>query len=225
MNSMALVLGACLCGQATPGPTPADLIEARFLLASPVNETETNPAPEHYAALKAAVIAVATQDELISDEREMMGFDYEPGPNGEARGTEFLFEKPGDWVRHLNLLRERRAELENCPLLQELGRFPSNQTTQSYRSFSQSFCFELSKRIKSGLEVDRADILQATLDEAQQMAAPWNNLHDAEASYLSIVERRKSLKFLKQSLSEEDWRSGSLPPIVPTWRFTERSRR
>jgi hypothetical protein len=180
-------------------PLFSDLLQAELLLSpnndAPLPENVDFFTPELVNALK----YVAIRDEIL-DTRE----SWILNPLNKNSFPDNLEE-----------LRNRYYELKDAPPLAASYALPKNN--QFLLSFNIEYRTYLEKRLI--WEQDRADIIQAAIDETEYLYKIWSHIETASNDYSYVLSKRQSLAYLKKELGEHP---AQLPPHVPIWRFTTR---
>ena len=179
-----------------------DALIAFLLLTTPPCAPEPAPEPDRWPAIQQAVQKLALEWEIL-DERE----------------TKYILAKPEEFGGDLNLLRKRYQELKDVPPVADAVRFPDRQTANDLVKFNRAYRKTLETR--QHLETDRAYDLQNAIRETDRLYAVWDAVRDARCEYYYVTVRRQSLKKLRELVGEESYRDGTLPPVVPTWRFAD----
>jgi len=182
--------------------TPYDLVLAAALLAAPPGTPEVAPAPDRWPVVQAAIHHTAIALEIL-DERE----------------TRYVLARAEDFETDLNLLRRRHVELADAPRVGDGARFPDRRAVNEFIHFNRAYRKNLEAR--QSWESDRADVIRIAVLETDRLYRVWDAVRDARCEFYYVTVRRQALKRLKESLGDESYAAGELPPYVPEWRFRE----
>jgi hypothetical protein len=180
--------------------SPSDLFFAAMMLSAPVGTPEQVPPPDRWVVVQTALQQTARDWELL-DERE----------------TRYVLAQPEDFQADLDFLRKRRADLADAPLLAEAARLPERRLMDDYIQFNRAYRKHLETRL--AWEGDRADIISEAVRETERLYKLWDAMREAKSDYGYVTFRRFALKRLKDSLGDQAYQAGQLPPYVPDWRF------
>ena len=61
--------------------------------------------------------------------------------------------------------------------------------------------------------------LREMLQEVDRLYNIWDTVRDARCDYYYVTVRRQALKKLRETVGDDAYYSGALPPHVPIWRF------
>jgi hypothetical protein len=143
----------------------------------------------------------------------------------DPREQRYLFVRESELESDLNVLRRRRVELNQAPLVSESEWLPNRAYANDLIRFNRSYRKHLEGRMM--LELDRLPQLQVVMKENDTCYRLWDYMRDARCEFYYITVRRTALLNLKRELSElkDDagnyWETRRLPPYVPHWRFQE----
>ena len=84
-------------------------------------------------------------------------------------------------------------------------------------SFNRAYRQHLDSR--QTLELTNWWELREALQEADRLYQVWDTVRDARCDYYYVTVRRQALKKLRETVGEDAYCSGCLPPHVPVWRF------
>lgn len=182
--------------------TAYDLVLAATLLTAPPGTPEQAPAPEQWAAVQAAIHQTAVEWEIL-----------------DARETRYVMARVEDFEADLELLRRRYAELRDAPKLADAARFPDRRTVNDLIRFNRAYRKHLETR--QVWEADRADAIRAAVLETDRLYRVWDAVRDARCEFYYVTVRRQALKKLQETVGDDAYARGELPPYVPEWRFTE----
>ena len=177
-----------------------ELIVAAMLLTIPPGHPCAQPDAADWPKLKDAVVQVATEWEIL-----------------DPREARYYFVRPEDFCGDVNMLRRRRRELEGAPMLAEAQRLPADAVAADLVRFNRAYRKHLEARARH--ESDRAAALQVVLGETEQLYQVWDAVRDAKRDCFYVTARRQALRKLRDLVGDEAYRTGDLPPAVPTWRF------
>ena len=175
--------------------TGADLVLAAALLVVPPGVPEPPPPADCWPGLRAAVLQVAEDQELI-----------------DPREARYFFAKPEDFSEDVNTLRRRRAELADAPPLADAHRLPPREYLAEGRRFNREFQRHLERRAE--WERDRAGVLLAAAAVAAHSGDVWDAAHDARCDYYYVPARRRDLQKLRLAVGEDAYRAGVLPGVL-----------
>ena len=173
---------------------------ALALLTSPPGTPLPNVTPEDWPAVRAAIIGIAVERELL-DEREERFVHYE------------------DLATDLDALRGRRRDLANAPAVGDAQRFPSKTIVEERLAFNRAYRRHLEQR--RTLEPGRTVDLDAALHETDQLYQIWDTVRDLRSEAYYTPVRRLAMQRLRARIGDAAYFAGQLPPHVPVWRFTE----
>ena len=179
---------------------PLDYVLAVALLGAPADGTEPPGAAECYATLRPTLQELAVHWEIL-DPREMR----------------YVLTRPEDFGSDLKLLRRRHHELADAPPLHDGMRFPDRALISDLLSFNRAYRQHLDTR--QAMEVASWWELREALQEADRLYQIWDTVRDARCDYYYVTVRRQALKKLKETVGDQAYYSGVLPPHVPVWRF------
>jgi len=183
-------------------PSAFSYLVAVTLLTAPADTPEPAPDPADWTALQEALIAVSIDWEIL-DRRE----------------TRYVFARIEDFEDNVNLIRRRYVELSNAPKLDDCRRFPDHRTVNELLGFNRAYRRYLDAR--QPMDQDRSAQLGEVLKETDSLYHIWDAVRDARCDYYYVTVRRQALKRLKELLGDDEYRTGTLPPYVPLWRFEE----
>jgi hypothetical protein len=175
---------------------------AAVLLTTPPGVPEPVPDEARWPAVRDALHTLAERWELL-DHRE----------------KRYVLTRADDFNGDLNMLRRRYVELQDAPLVADGLRFPDRGTVNELVRFNRSYRKHLDQRQQ--LEVDRADALRGVMWETDRLYQVWDAVRDARCEFYYITVRRHALRKLRELIGDEAYRTATLPPTVPTWRFAE----
>jgi hypothetical protein len=182
--------------------TGADLVLATILLTTPPGTPECSPPEDRFPTLRDAIHQVAVEWEIL-----------------DPRETRYVMTKPEDFCTDLNMLRRRYREFADAPRVDEAFRFPDRATVNELVRFNRAFRKHLDQRQQ--FEIDRAEALRNVMWETDRLYQVWDAVRDARCEFYYVTVRRHALKKLRTLVGEDDYRTATLPPNVPTWRFNE----
>ncbi len=119
----------------------------------------------------------------------------------------------------LSLLRRRYQDLADAPPLHDCERFPSRDVVNELLSFNRAYRQYLGSR--QPVDLARWWEFRIAIQETDCLYHIWDTLRDARCQYYYVTVRRRALKKLRETLGEEAYYKGQLPPHVPFWRFQE----
>lgn len=180
--------------------SPSDLFLATVLLSAPVGAIEVPPPPEAWSQLRAALLAVATDWEIL-----------------DPRECRYVLARPEDFQADLDLLRKRRCELADAPRLTDVHRLPDRSTVDRYLQFNRAYRRHLEGRLS--WEGDRAVVLAEAIRETDRLYRLWDAAREARSDQHFVTCRRLALKKYRDSLGPAAYLAGELPASVPEWAF------
>jgi len=170
------------------------------LLTGAPDAPEAVGAPELYAKVRPVLQQVAIQWEIL-----------------DPREVRYVLVHDEDFFNDLNLLRRRYQELAGAPALNDCWRFPDRNTINELLSLNRNYRQRMD--LRQPLELSRSGELRAAVQETDQLYQVWDTLRDARCEYYYVTVRRQALKKLRESIGDERYFTGTLPPCVPLWRF------
>jgi hypothetical protein len=179
---------------------PLDYILAMALLTSAAPAGDVLPPGEGYAAARSTLQTLAVAREVL-DQREMR----------------YVLTRPEDFAADLKLLRRRYRELADAPPLQDCMRFPDRALINDLLAFNRAYRQHLDNR--QALEQTYWWELREAVQETERLYQIWDTVRDARCDYYYVTVRRQALKKLRETVGEDAYWSGCLPPHVPVWRF------
>jgi hypothetical protein len=178
----------------------SDLVLAATLLSAPVGTPEQVPPEERWVAVRDAIHKMAVAWEIM-----------------DPREERYLMAARDDFETDLNLLRKRHAELADAPKLADCHRLPDRRTVNERIKFNRAFRKHLEER--EVWEPDRADLFYQAMQETDRFYRQWDAVRDAQCDFYYVTVRRAALKKLQESLGDDAFAAGAMPPYVPEWRF------
>jgi hypothetical protein len=115
----------------------------------------------------------------------------------------------------LFVLRERYRTIKNAPKAWEINRFPSSRASVDGIHANNDYGDYIEV---AGLLHWKASKLMTVREENAQLRRIWFSLYHAHSSS-SVFEVRLHLLQLKESIGNEQFYLGQMPPPVPVWRF------
>lgn len=197
------VVLACSGPEAIPPPStkaeirPSDRFKAQMILSSPIGAQEKL----HDSEFK----AIATALRELAIELEIM----------DPRDSSFT--DPQQFIPDLDYLKTTRVELADAPLLLYADKLPRSAMALRLKEFNVLYRNNLEKRIP--WERDREWLIRTCIDEARELWAVWDNIHDAGNVHVYVNHRRRCLKRVMEYVGRDAFYRGELPDFVPTWRF------
>jgi hypothetical protein len=179
---------------------PVDYVLAVALLAAPPDATEAPGAAERFANLRPTLQSLAVHWEIL-----------------DPREVRYVLTRPEDFASDLKLLRRRYHDLADAPPLHDCMRFPDRALISDLLSFNRAYRQHLDS--KQSVELNYWWELREALQEADRLYQIWDTVRDARCDYYYVTVRRQALKKLKETVGEQAYYSGRLPPHVPLWRF------
>lgn len=177
-----------------------DYLLAVALLSAPPTLGDAVGATSEHDRLRPVLQQVAVQWEIL-----------------DPREVRYILVRSEDLASDLNLLRRRFHELADAPALNDCQRFPDRTTVNDLLSFNRAYRQHIDAR--QPVELAHWWDLRAVLQETDQLYQIWDTVRDARCEYYYVTVRRQALKKLRETLGEEAYYTGKLPPHVPVWRF------
>jgi hypothetical protein len=177
-----------------------DYMLAVALLTSGAEAGELPPLGDGLANVRLTLQALAVSWEVL-DPREMR----------------YVLTRQEDFAADLKLLRRRHRELADAPPLQDCMRFPDRALINELLAFNRTYRQHLDNR--QALEQTYWWELREAVQEPERLYQIWDTVRDARCDYYYVTVRRQALKKLRETVGEDAYWSGCLPPHVPVWRF------
>jgi hypothetical protein len=179
-----------------------ELFLAFMLLTTPPGLVESPPSETNWPALREAIQKTAIEWEIL-----------------DPRENAYLLAKRAEFSIDINILRRRYCEYKEAPRIAECQRLPERTTVNELIQFNRGYRKHLSEKLS--LDRDRSEQYDVALHETDRLYKVWDSVRDARCDFYYVTVRRAALKKLKESIGEEAFTLGQLPPNVPTWRFNE----
>jgi len=179
-----------------------ELFLAIVLLTSPPGFAEAPPSEANWPALREALQKTAIDLEIL-----------------DSREGAYLFAKRAEFSDDVNILRRRYVDYRDAPRVADSQRLPERAAVGELLQFNRGYRKHLVE--KQSLERDRCEQYDAALIETDRLYKVWDAVRDAKCDFYYVTVRRAALRKLKQSIGDEPYAMGLLPPNVPTWRFAE----
>jgi hypothetical protein len=135
----------------------------------------------------------------------------------DTRETRYVLARPEDFPADLKLLRRRYRELADAPPLHDCMRFPDRALINELLAFNRTYRQHLDNR--QALEQTYWWELREAVQETERLYQVWDTVRDARCDYYYVTVRRQALKKLRETIGEDAYWGGCLPPHVPVWRF------
>ena len=177
-----------------------DYALAVALLASPSESLDLTGVSEHLATVRPTIQAVAIYWEIL-----------------DPREVRYVLMRSDDFSGDLKLLRRRYAELHDAPPLYDQMRFPDRLLINDLLSFNRAYRQTLDNR--QALELASWWELNEMVQEVDRLYNVWDTIRDVRCEYYYVTVRRQALKKLRDTLGNEAYYNGKLPPHVPIWQF------
>lgn len=181
-------------------PPPYHRAVAVALIDSPPGTAE--PAPLDWEAARTAARIEAVRRELM-----------------DPRERAYLFAVPEAWAADLNVIRNRREQLDGVPLAADADRLPDKGTAADLIRFNRAYLKHLEARLH--YEQDRADLIREAMAETDWLYRAWDAARDSRCDFYYVTVRRQALKKLRDMIGPDAYAAGEMPPHVPTWRFRD----
>jgi hypothetical protein len=179
---------------------PLDYVLAVALLTSGAPNADAPVSTQGLTSVRPALQALAVSKEVL-----------------DARETRYVLTQPGEFGNDLKLLRRRYCELTDAPPLEDCFRFPDRATINDLLAFNRAYRQHLDNR--QALEQTFWWELREAVQETERLYQIWDTVRDARCDYYYVTVRRQALKKLRETLGEDAYWTGTLPPHVPVWRF------
>jgi hypothetical protein len=179
---------------------PLDYVLAVALLTTPSEGADLTGMSDRFATVRPTLQTLAIGWEVL-----------------DPREVRYVLMRSDDFTGDLKLLRRRYQELADAPPLHDCMRFPDRALINDLLSFNRSYRQHLDNR--QSLEVTYWWELRELLQEVDRLYQIWDTVRDARCDYYYVTVRRQALKKLRETIGEEAFNSGCLPPHVPVWRF------
>lgn len=135
----------------------------------------------------------------------------------DAREARYVLTRESDLQGDMMLLRRRRLELADAPLVEDADRFPARTTVNDCLAFNRAYRQHIDVR-RPG-EPARSWQWRGALMEADWLYAVWDKVRDTRCEYYYVTVRRHALLDLREMIGPEAYYLGRLPPYIPLWRF------
>jgi hypothetical protein len=135
----------------------------------------------------------------------------------DPREVRYVLARPEDLVSDVNLLRRRYADLADAPAVVDCQRFPERAVVNDLLAFNRTYRQQLDARQPA--DPTRWWELRKVLQETDQLYQVWDTVRDARCEYYYVTVRRQALKRLHETIGDDAYFTGQLPPPVPLWRF------
>jgi hypothetical protein len=179
---------------------PLDYLLAVALLTSGPEAADATAPLDGLAFVRPTIQSLAVSWEVL-DPREMR----------------YVLTRPEDFAADLKLLRRRTRELADAPPLHDCLRFPDRALINEFLAFNRAYRQHLDNR--QALEQTYWWELREAVQETERLYQVWDTVRDARCDYYYVAVRRQALKKLRETVGEEAYWTGHLPPHVPVWRF------
>lgn len=171
-----------------------EIVIAAALIAAPKDAVVPDGAWLH--AIRPALCAVAVNAELL-DPREQ------------------AFLLTADVSGDLEMLRTRHETIAPMPHLYECDRFQPRTQINDLLAVNRSYRNSLLERLS--IDAIHADVIRDAILETDQLYRVWDTLRDARCDYYYTTVRRQALGLLRESIGQESFYLGRMPPHVPVW--------
>jgi hypothetical protein len=179
---------------------PYEYVLAAALLTHPPDSLEELPGTDLAPSQRIALQNLAIDWEIL-----------------DPREVRYVLARPEDYSSDLNLLRRRWAELADAPFVIDGMRFPDRATVNEVLAYNRAYRQQIDARQPA--EPARWWELRRVLQETDQLYQIWDTVRDARCEYYYVTVRRQALKRLRDTIGEDAYYEGTLPPYVPLWRF------
>ena len=161
---------------------------------------ETADAYDAFVTVRPVIQSVAIEWELL-----------------DSRETRYVLSRPEDFSGDVKLIRRRFGELHDAPPSQDCMRFPDRNLINDLLKFNREYRQYLEAR--QATEAMYWWQLRETIVECDRIHQVWDTVREASCDYYYVTVRRQALKKLRETLGDQAYYSGVLPPHVPVWRF------
>ena len=185
-----------------PAMSTPEMIFAAFLLTVPPGTPENAPSAEQWPVLRDSLQKLSIEWEIL-----------------DPRETRYILAQAEDFSNDINLLRRRYQDLSDAPRLVDCQRLPDRNVANDLIRFNRAFRKHLDQRC--AFETDRVYVLRDVINETEQLYQVWDSVRDARCDFYYVTVRRYALKRLRDTIGQEAFTRGDLPPNVPVWRFNE----
>src|SRR5579871_4038500 len=175
---------------------PLDYALAVALLTCGPESAELPASADGLAAVRPTLQALAVSWEVL-----------------DPRETRYVLTRPEDFPADLKLLRRRQRELADAPPLHDCSRFPDRSLINELLAFNRAYRQHLDNR--QALEQANWWELREAVQETERLYQVWDTVRDARCDYYYVTVRRQALKKLRETVGEDAYWSGRLPPHVP----------
>jgi hypothetical protein len=176
-----------------------DYLLAAALLTAPA-ESDAAFRPETFSTVGPAIQKLALKWEIL-----------------DPREVRYVLTRPEDFAADLRLLQRRYHDLANAPPLHDCLRFPDRATVSEMLAFNRAYRQNMDTR--QAVELVHWWQFREAVQEADRLYQIWDTVRDARCEYYYVTVRRHALKKLRETLGDESYYAGKLPPHVPVWRF------
>ena len=176
-----------------------DYLLAALLVAAPADR-DVAVSPELFGTVGPAVQQLALKWEIL-----------------DPREVRYVLTRPEDFAADLKLLQRRYHELANAPPVGDCQRFPERTVVSELLAFNRTYRQQMDAR--QAVELVHWWEFREAVQEADRLYQVWDNVRDARCDYYYVTVRRQALKKLRETVGEDAYWSGCLPPHVPVWRF------
>lgn len=130
----------------------------------------------------------------------------------DAREIKYIFKSRDEFSVDVLMMRKRQTELYDAPMLWEAQRFVATRDMANELLLGN-------RRYKNQLAEWRMlypgnPLISQAIEETDFLYRVWDAFRDARCEYYYVHVRRAALKKLREMLSEDVWRRGSLPDVV-----------
>jgi hypothetical protein len=119
----------------------------------------------------------------------------------------------------LRYVRAHARALSTAPSINDCAGLPNAEVAADFCRFSEQY--QLHLQTQQSMMPHRSTELVQALDEARDLYRVWTTVRRAGMTEESWVSRRRALGQLRETLGEQAYYGGQLPPCVPLWRFRE----
>jgi hypothetical protein len=179
---------------------PLDYLLAAALLTAPPDAVDPADALDAACALAPEMQRLALSWEVL-----------------DAREVRFVLTRREDLKTDLDLLRRRADDLADAPPLHDCMRFPPRAVVVEMLGFNRAYREQLERRME--VEASRAWEFREALNEVDRLHRIWDAIRDSRCDYYYITVRRRALKTVRDTIGEQAFYNGDIPPHVPLWRF------
>lgn len=130
-----------------------------------------------------------------------------------------IFFRLEDFVQDARCIRERKEKLRNAPAASDSYLFPDRDLIS--KCMEANFYYQQFLKSNRYLNSSTAVQYSKALVQCQTLRTLYDSVRDAKTDYMYITIRRLALAKIRQTIGDEAYYTGTLPPALPTWFFRE----